>query len=173
MFILGHLGITLAVFFLASLAIPSIRGRLDYRFIALGALLPDLIDKPVGRILLSESVASGRLVGHTLVFVIVMFFVGYALYRLRGEGRVVQVAGACGLHLVEDRMWESPATFLWPMLGWGFPEGSHYGSFLDYLLNITTLSYVPEFSYVFVAELLGGLVLGGMCVRYWWNLRGR
>jgi len=48
-----------------------------------------------------------------------------------------------------------------------------FGVFLDYLLNITTLSYVPEFSYVFVAELLGGLVLGGMCVRYWWNLRGR
>ncbi|MEA3470190.1 MAG: metal-dependent hydrolase [Thermodesulfobacteriota bacterium] len=173
MFILGHLGVTLAAFFLASLAIPSIRRRLDYRFIALGALLPDLIDKPVGRLLFAESVASGRLVAHTLVFVIVMFFVGYALYRLRGESRVVQVAGACGLHLVEDRMWESPATLLWPMLGWGFPEGNHYGSFLDYLLNITTLSYVPELSFVFVAEVFGVLVLGVMFVRYWWTLQGR
>jgi membrane-bound metal-dependent hydrolase YbcI (DUF457 family) len=173
MFILGHIGVTLAVFFLASLAIPSIRRHLDYRFIALGALLPDLIDKPIGRILFAESVASGRLVAHTLVFVIFMFFVGYALYRQRGDSRVVQMAGACGMHLVEDRMWTSPVTLLWPMLGWGFPEGSNYGSFLDYLLHITTLSYVPEFSYGFVAELFGWLVLGVMFVRYWRTLRGR
>ena len=69
------------------------------------------MDKPIGRIL----------VAHTLVFVIVMFFVGYALYRQRGDGRVIQIVGACSLHLVEDRIWASPVTPLWPMMRWEFP----------------------------------------------------
>ncbi|OEU51521.1 MAG: hypothetical protein BA871_09955 [Desulfuromonadales bacterium C00003096] len=40
-------------------------------FIAIGVILPDLIDKPIGRILLGESVANGRLFGHTLLFVLI------------------------------------------------------------------------------------------------------
>jgi membrane-bound metal-dependent hydrolase YbcI (DUF457 family) len=115
-FILGHIGITLAFFFFANIAIPSIGRHLDYRFIALGALLPDLIDKPIGRILFADSVTNGRLVAHTLVFVIVMFFVSYALYRQRRDSRVIQIVGACSLHLVEDRIWASPVTLLWPMM---------------------------------------------------------
>jgi len=44
--------------------------KINYLFVALGAILPDLIDKPIGRILLGESVANGRLFGHTLLFVL-------------------------------------------------------------------------------------------------------
>ncbi|MCD4740968.1 MAG: metal-dependent hydrolase, partial [Desulfobacteraceae bacterium] len=116
MFIFGHLGITFGIFFLAGLIVPSIRRHFDYRFIALGALLPDLIDKPIGRILFAESVASGYLVGHSLVFVIVIFIVGYALYRQRGNSHIIQVAGASFLHLVEDQMWNRPDRVLWPAL---------------------------------------------------------
>ncbi len=166
MFIFGHLGITLGIFFLAGLAVPSIRRHLDYRFIALGALLPDLIDKPIGRILFAESVASGYLVAHSLVFVIVISLIGYALYRQRGDSRVIQVAGASFLHLVEDQMWKSPVTLLWPALGWGFPHGNAYGSFTNYVLDAGSSCCVPKLSIGFVFEVVGVFVLAGMLVRY-------
>jgi hypothetical protein len=166
MFIFGHLGITLGIFFLAGFAVQSIRRHLDYRFIALGALLPDLIDKPIGRILFAESVASGYLFAHSLVFVIVISIVGYALYRQRGDSRVVQVAGASFLHLVEDQMWKSPVTLLWPALGWEFPHGKAYVSFTNYVLDANSSCLAPKLSIGFVSEVVGFFVLAGILVRY-------
>jgi hypothetical protein len=58
------------------LVLPRLSGgiipNLNYSFITLGAILPDLIDKQIGRILLGESVANGRLFGHTLLFVLLL-----------------------------------------------------------------------------------------------------
>jgi hypothetical protein len=166
MFIFGHLGITLGIFFLASLAVPSIRRHLDYRFIALGALLPDLIDKPIGRILFAESVASGYLIAHSLVFIIVISIVGYALYRQRGDSRVIQVAGASFLHLVEDRMWTIPVTFFWPAMGWEFPHGGASESFINYVVDAGICCCTPRLSIGFFFEAVGVLVLVAILVRY-------
>lgn len=159
MFILGHLGITLGIFFIAGLAIPSFRRHIDYRFIALGALLPDLIDKTIGRVLFEDVFASGRLFAHTLVFVIVVLAVGYLYFRKHGDCRIMLVGGACFLHLLEDQMWKVPQTFFWPVLGWEFPSGYSYGSFLDYILHIVRHSYTPEFSFVMTSEIIGMLVI--------------
>jgi hypothetical protein len=66
MFIFGHIGITLGIaFIIFQFVLPRIGIRL-------GAILPDLIDKPIGRILLGESVANGRLFGHTLLFILLL-----------------------------------------------------------------------------------------------------
>jgi hypothetical protein len=76
MFIFGHIGITLGIaFIIFQFVLPRIGIRLkkiNYLFVALGAILPDLIDKPIGRILLGESVANGRLFGHTLLFILLL-----------------------------------------------------------------------------------------------------
>lgn len=159
MFILGHIGITLAVFFLASLALPSLKRHLDYRFIALGALLPDLIDKAIGRFLFEDIFASGRLFAHTLVFVIVILVAGYVYFRQRGDFRILLVAGASFLHLLEDRMWMTPQTFFWPVFGWEFAQGCSYGSFLDYFMNIVKHVYSPDLSFALVSEVIGLLVI--------------
>jgi hypothetical protein len=166
MFIFGHLGITLGIFFLASLAVPSIRSHLDYRFIAVGALLPDLIDKPIGRVLFANSVASGYLIAHSLVFFIVISIVGYALYRERGDSRIIQVAGASFLHLVEDRMWKIPVTLLWPALGWEFPYGGASKSFMNYVVDAGICCCTPRLSVGFFFEAVGALVLVVILVRY-------
>lgn len=83
MFIFGHIGITLGVaFILFQFVLPRIGIRMkkiNYLFIAIGAILPDLIDKPIGRILLGESVANGRLFGHTLLFVLILLMLGFFL----------------------------------------------------------------------------------------------
>ncbi|UGV40612.1 metal-dependent hydrolase [Methanococcoides orientis] len=159
MFILGHIGITLVVFYIASLAIPSLKRHLDYRFIALGALLPDLIDKPIGRILFEDVFASGRLFAHTLVFVIVILVAGYVYFRHRGDSRIMLVAGASFLHLLEDRMWMAPQTFFWPVFGWEFAQGHSYGSFLEYFMNIARHVYSPDFSFALISEISGLLIV--------------
>ena len=125
MFVLGHIGVTLGIAFVISgLVLPrireGIRPKLNYLFIAFGAILPDLIDKPIGCILLGESVANGRLFGHTLLFVLILITIGYFLKDHRDA--VFCLSFATFLHLCEDRMWEMPATLLYPLYGFGFPS---------------------------------------------------
>ncbi|MDQ3984931.1 MAG: metal-dependent hydrolase [Actinomycetota bacterium] len=93
------------------------RRRIDYRFILLGAILPDVVDQ-IAMIFVDEP--SGRWIGHSLtavlaasVFVIVVF---------SGERRLALFGLAVGwlLHLVGDGIWQSPETFFWPAFGTDF-----------------------------------------------------
>ena len=45
-----------------------------------GALLPDIIDKPVGLFFLREAFGHGRLFSHTLLFPTLVALVGFYLY---------------------------------------------------------------------------------------------
>ncbi|GAH30952.1 unnamed protein product, partial [marine sediment metagenome] len=113
MFVFGHIGVTLGIaFVLFQFVLPriGIRLKINYLFIALGAILPDLIDKPIGRILLGESVANGRLFGHTLLFVLILITIGF-FCKYHRDG-VFCLAFATFMHLCEDKMWEMPATLL-------------------------------------------------------------
>ena len=167
MFVFGHLGITLGIaFILFQFVLPRIGIRLkkiNYLFIALGAILPDLIDKPIGRILLGESVANGRLFGHTLLFVLILVMIGYFLKDHRDA--VFCLSFGAFMHLIEDRMWENSATFFYPLYGLGFPKGTVIGeNWYDYFLLIFNRSYVPALSYVFVSEIMGVVILCGLSV---------
>ena len=93
---------------------------MDLRFLAFGAILPDLIDTPIGFALWS-SFSSVRLAAHTLLFATVLLVVVMAATR-RGRPRKRWMPLAVGvlIHLVLDGMWRSPATLWWPFLGWDF-----------------------------------------------------
>lgn len=92
--------------------------RIDYRLILLGALIPDLIDKPLIFLVDPDFINSSlRSVGHSLVGAVVMLAVVWIVTR-RWQGASVSSFGfALGLHLLMDRMWEMPEVLLWPMLG--------------------------------------------------------
>src|SRR6266545_7870475 len=64
-FLLGHLGIGLGLAWLLSWRSPV---RVDYRLVLFGAILPDLIDKPLGYVFGLET----RLWAHTLLFLFVV-----------------------------------------------------------------------------------------------------
>ncbi|MDA0524634.1 metal-dependent hydrolase [Methanococcoides alaskense] len=169
MFIIGHLGLTLAIFLIISLLIPSIRKRIDYRFVAIGALLPDLIDKPIGRLFFEEIFANGRIFAHTFLFVVALFLLGVFIYRQQrenGSGMIV-LSFASLMHILQDRMWLVPQTFLWPVMGWEFPQGSVYGGFSHYISVVTTNSFAPEVSNTYMFELAG---LGVFIVVIYWQL---
>jgi len=94
--------------------------RMDLRTLLLGAVLPDVIDTPVGLIGYS-SLRAVRLGAHSLLFVAVVMVVVLLVTR-RGRPRKRWMPLVVGLlmHLVLDAMWADGATLWWPLLGAAF-----------------------------------------------------
>lgn len=98
--------------------------RMDLRFLMLGAVLPDLIDTPIG-LLWYGQLHSVRLVTHSLPFAgAVMVAVLLSTRRGRPRKRWMPLAIGLLLHLFLDAMWADPATLWWPFLGWSFTAGA-------------------------------------------------
>jgi len=104
MLLFAHLGLTLAA--------GRIMRWVDLAFLALGSMLPDIIDKPLG-LLAFGTAEQGRTFGHTLLFLIVLATLAVYLKNLR----LASVSFGVLAHLVLDSMWKSPAILFWPLLG--------------------------------------------------------
>lgn len=102
---------------------------------AIGALIPDIIDKPLGHLFLQGSLDFGRIYAHTLLFLAIVLIVGLALWKKRSSLVVLGVAAGMASHLVLDTMWDIPVTTFYPLLG---PFEAHH--FPDYF----TVSLVTE-----------------------------
>lgn len=158
MFLFGHIGITLGIFYYLSRFSSKNSFPAAVPYILLGSLLPDIIDKPLGRIIFAETIGSGRIFAHTLLFVTMLGIAGYLLYR-QGQSNLLIITAATFCHLLEDKMWNSLIVFLWPLLGWGFPRDQISGGFLEYLMLIFNRSYTVAFSEVFISEMIGLLII--------------
>jgi membrane-bound metal-dependent hydrolase YbcI (DUF457 family) len=97
--------------------------RMDLRLLIVGAVLPDVIDTPVG--LAAYGTFGGvRLFAHTIVFSsLVMAVVVLATRRGRPRKRWMPLAVGVLTHLVLDAMWADPETLWWPFLGLDFAAG--------------------------------------------------
>lgn len=158
MFLLGHLGLTLLV---ARLWVPLMRAgeRFPVGFLLLGALLPDLIDKPLGHALLGW--ANGRLWGHTLLFAAVLL--GVTLVRSSRRWEALAVGTVC--HQLLDRAWQDMTSWLWPMAG-SFPREVSTGV-PDW---IAALASDP---YLWATEAAGLLALLALLLAPWLGLSPR
>lgn len=123
MLLFAHLGLTLAA------------GRFmrwaDMAFLALGSMLPDIIDKPLG-LLAFGTPAAGRTICHTLLFVLVLAALAFYLKDLR----LASVSVGVLAHLTLDFMWQSPVILFWPLFG-NFPVVRELGvsDYIQVLLN--------------------------------------
>lgn len=115
--ILFHSGLTMLIVWFVMRGNP----RIDYRIVALASLLPDVIDKPIGRIIFRSKLGSGRLWGHTLLLNLALFCVVFFL-RGRVKRQFVLVPISSLLHLAEDAVWSTPTVFWWPLFGTRFPR---------------------------------------------------
>lgn len=158
MFFFGHIGITLGVFYSLSRLSSKNNFWAAVPYIVVGSLLPDIIDKPLGRIIFAEEIGSGRIYSHTLLFVTLLGLVGYYLYR-HGQPNLLIIAAASFCHLLEDNMWDSPDVLFWPFLGLEFPRDAIPGSFIEYLMLIFNRSYTVAFTEVFISEMIGLLII--------------
>src|SRR5256712_9805172 len=112
-FLLGHLGIGLGLAWLLSTR-SSV--RIDYRLVLFGAILPDVIDKPLAFVLSLE----GRLWAHTFLFLFAILALSF-VPSCRGA-RLLGFGGST--HLLFGRIWNQPAVVLYPAYGWTFPAPS-------------------------------------------------
>jgi hypothetical protein len=161
LFILGHTGI-------GSRMLGPLRELLPARWILLGCLLPDLIDKPLFYGLLwleghpDRLITGTRTFGHTGLLLLLL-----ACIALVSRSRPVwAVAAGVLTHLLLDATGElltgaEPDTTIWlaiffPRFGVRFPV-AHFASLLEHL-RLTSQSI-----YVIAGELAGGAIL----VRAW------
>lgn len=165
MFLLGHLGIG------SKLVQPAMGGKgpagLPRRWMLLGTLLPDLMDKPLywGLVMatqhqsaLLEWIRGTRAFGHTALFLILLTLCA----RLRHSKVLAALALGVASHLLLDHVsdhfvWNkgmpiSHSELFWPFFGWAFPE-SPYKNLGEHAWHV----FQP---FLFGAEIVGGLLLG-------------
>ncbi len=163
MFVMGHVGCTLGVVAILVALIPGLRRRVDVRFILIGSLLPDIIDKPIGHILLASSIGYGRLLGHTLLFVLALTAIGIFMHGRRRDSALC-LSFATFLHLMEDQMWNFPAVLFFPLCGFDIPHHTIYPHWYDYFLTVSISAYTPAISSVFISEMVGVFAIAVLCI---------
>lgn len=140
MYPLAHMGIPL-------FALSRIRRDINIRLFLVALMLPDIIDKPVGHLLLS-SLNNGRIFAHTLLFLSILLLLSLAF---RSE-KILWIALGVAIHDTMDMIFLQPETFLWPLLG-PFPRG-----------EFTPYSWVEGL--ITSPFYIGGEVAGGLLMLY-------
>jgi hypothetical protein len=125
---------------------------MDLRFLALGAVLPDLVDLPVG-IAMWDSFQNVRLWAHSMLFAAAIL-VAVLIATRKGvwRKRLILLAVGALLHLALDAMWQSPDTLWWPFIGSGLAP-TEFGTYAAYLGNLLTNPVM------WVGEILGAAYL--------------
>lgn len=157
MLLLAHVGITLGIakgikWAMKHLGINELAENIDYRFVILGSMLPDIIDKPLGGIIFKETIGNGRIYSHTLLFLLFLLAVAAYVWSIYRKPGMLVVAGGCIVHHILDGMWLYPGTFLWPAYGWAFPKGNP-----ENWLQLW-LSLLSEPGYL-LPEIIGGSII--------------
>jgi hypothetical protein len=108
----------------------TLKVRGIFIFPIIGAILPDLFDKPLGHIFLADSIGHGRIYCHTLCFLMILSLIALGiLWRYRSWALPLVCTGIAA-HQIADTMWEVPANWLYPFLGPFIRE-----SYSDYWLS--------------------------------------
>ena len=143
--------------------VTSVGRRIDLRVLLVGSLLPDIIDKPVGRLVFGTF--GCRLFCHTLLFLLVIALAGLYLYLSRHKNWLLVLGFGTFMHLVLDEMWLDTQTLLWPVRGFSFPTVERTG-WVQGIFHELFAS--PK---IYVSELVGIAVLG--CFAWLLVRRGR
>jgi hypothetical protein len=123
MLLFAHVGLALAS--------ARLLCSVSLAFLALGSMLPDIIDKPLGLIVFG-SPNMGRTYAHTLIFLMLLS----VLCMHYQDIRLFSLTWGVLIHLFLDFMWNTPQILLWPLLG-PFPDAPLLDtmSYLEMLLT--------------------------------------
>jgi len=119
------------------------------------SILSDIIDKPLGFILLPQTLGPGRIYFHALLAVVVITALAFLVWRSRNSTVVFLVAGAVLLHQLFDGMWHEPVSWFYPLLGPFQPyhDTNYFGTY--FWLEISSIS---EWVFLFATLLILSLV---------------
>lgn len=157
MIFFGHIGITIGtVKIYEKLSKRNINSvdtlNIDYRGVLIGSILPDLIDKPIGAFFFRNTFHNSRILGHTLLFSILLLIIGTISINRKRKDFSLQLGVGSTIHLILDSMWLYPGILFWPYFGLKFPERPE-GNWLESSLSrlVTDPSY-------FLPELFGFII---------------
>ena len=114
MLILAHLVIGLIIGFILY---EFFHARTIIIFCALGSVLPDIVDKVLGRIIFSSSLDNGRIFFHGLGIVLLFLITGLIVWNYYRSFSFLVVGFGVLLHQLADLMWTSPVSWYYPLLG--------------------------------------------------------
>ena len=120
---------------------------LDIRLLLLGSILPDIIDKPIGLLFLRDTLSSGRIYAHTLLFFVLITLAGFLIYMFQHKTWMLILSVGTLTHLMMDEIWTTRKTLFWPFLGLDFDRievTSWISNILEALRNYPQV-YIPEF----------------------------
>ena len=130
-------------------------GSIDYRWVLLGSLLPDIIDKPIWLFISGGLWPAGRAWGHTLLFNLLLFVFGLILFKYRKPCLLV-ISLSSFIHLVLDQMWKNMITLFWPLFGQFRSVGTTgWMSDITHSLFLEPATYIPEIIGLAVILFLG------------------
>lgn len=119
-----------------------------YLVLLVGSVLPDIVDKPLGLILMGDLFGSGRTAAHTAIFAAAVLLASLVLLWRRRTGLGLVLFYGVAVHFILDEMWRQPNVLWWPWQGWSFPHTHppHLSKWLTGWLNqlATPHYYVPE-----------------------------
>jgi hypothetical protein len=152
MLFLGHLVIGLIIGFILY---EIFHDRMIIVFVAIGSVLPDVIDKPLGYIIFSSTLDDGKIFFHGFIIVLLFFLTGLLVWKWYKSYSFIFLAFGVFLHQIVDMMWKHPVNWYFPLLG-PYPVEPHS----DYFLNaiVAELSSVTEWIF-FAAILVVALVI--------------
>lgn len=116
-----------------------------------GAVLPDLIDKPLGHLLLQATIDNGRLFTHSLPLCLLLLIGGLLIYQRRGPLLMGVGAGVLS-HQLLDAMWTQPELWYYPLLGQYTKQ-----SYPDFFLLMLQVELTTPTEWLFGAGILACL----------------
>ena len=127
---------------------------LDIRLLMIGALVPDIIDKPLCLL----GFGDGRSITHTLLVAIIILLIGSYVYKRFKKTWLLAINVGMFTHLLLDSMWTKPQTLLWPLYQWALPAPSD-----RITLELIDISWNAELHKpgTIIPELIGILILIG------------
>jgi hypothetical protein len=118
-------------------------------FVAIGSVLPDVIDKPLGYIIFSSTLNDGKIFFHGFIIVILFFLTGLLVWRWYKSYSFIFIAVGVLLHQIVDMMWTQPVNWYYPFFG-PYPIEAH----TDYFLNALVAELTSVTEWIFFVALL-------------------
>lgn len=170
MFVLGHVGISMGIvlafvlyytkYIAKGITSNSLLDKIDFRIIAVSAMLPDIVDKIIGMWILGEEVSNGRIFTHSLITVTIFSLAFLNISKIKFSKITIPTLYVFPvfLHLVLDGLWELPGTLFWPLMGTRFPRVDvEFGDYFELLLSSPV---------AWMGELIGIMIIFVLFIRY-------
>jgi membrane-bound metal-dependent hydrolase YbcI (DUF457 family) len=146
MLFLGHLVIGLIIGFILY---EFFHDRTIIVFVAIGSVLPDVIDKPLGHIIFGSTLDNGKIFFHSFIIVLLFFITGLIVWKLYKSPSFIFVASGMFLHQLVDMMWTRPVNWYYPFFG-PYQTEAH----TDYFLNAIVAELTSVTEWIFFVAIL-------------------